>query len=694
MNRSTGRIAIVLIVALTLMAELGFGQDSNAPANDLKGIVQFRYGYIGVDGDRGRFREDNWITDRSTGGIDWLHIENTQPTDNGYKVLFEGRALYDYDYDLSLLLKKENSHYLKFDFDSKRRYFDGSNEFWNQSLYNLPGSSLGFSSLNGTNEHPDGSFFVDRRNYNIELGLTPPEGPQWTFGWHRLVKDGKEVILRGEEAVSPIAGVPKFRGIPSLTHMAGITDTIYGEVAQTFAEKYNFRLRQEFEQFHDHQLTESVRFKADGTLNQVRNYIDDPGYTLWRTIGMFDSFLDERTYVTANYMYSFLDNDSTRSEIRPNLGQPNAFRADAVGNSTRTNAGTLGYRKANVLDVEKLDFSAGTRIEDAHTTSQGRGFGGSPFPTLRIARSDKDDVRFGETLRLVYKGFKRTTLSFDADLQQRFLDWKEFEDVRSHEIVNNPAEHLVRPARNFLDWRADIDHTDQIYTLKTVHRFSRDVKSTVKFRYKDLERSYTNVFDNDPIFFPGYMGSYRRTGNDFYADVDFRINDKTSSTLLYEFIQESINTHIGGKTQNLEIHRGAGSLSFTPMQNLFLVATFMLENYNLDTPVNAAPGTSIAPGTQPFDFVGNSYSLLLDSTYAFNEKTSSTVGFQHTEALGTVDFAGDYVFDKVGITLKHKITEKQAIGLGYAFYDFNNHKGGSFDDYIAHGAFVTYSFAF
>ncbi len=143
-----------------------------------------------------------------------------------------------------------------------------------------------------------------------------------------------------------------------------------------------------------------------------------------------------------------------------------------------------------------------------------------------------------------------------------------------------------------------------------------------------------------PTRYPGLLGHYRRAGRDLTAKTDFRLNSKTSTTLMYQFVQESIDFELGGKTSNQEIHRDLGSLSFNPTQNLFLVGTFMLENYDLDT---AAVGTgSQALGSRPYDFRGNSYSLLLDGTYAFNEKTSCTLGFRHTEATGTVDYADFY----------------------------------------------------
>ncbi len=71
-------------------------------------------------------------------------------------------------------------------------------------------------------------------------------------------------------------------------------------------------------------------------------------------------------------------------------------------------------------------------------------------------------------------------------------------------------------------------------------------------------------------------------------------------------------------------------------------------------------------------------------------------GYRHTEALGQGDGdnLNDNAYDTVGVTLNRKISENQKIGLEYQFINFNNHNGGSFDDYEAHGLFVTYSLTF
>jgi hypothetical protein len=623
--------------------------------NLLKGMVRFRYGYNFVNKDAGRFREDQWKTDDGTGGLDWLHLETTEPDKNGYEWLIEGRAIYDYDYSFHSLMKKEDDHYLKLDFTGFRRYYDGSNEFWDPSLYSL---SKTFA------EFPDGDLYVDRRRYNIEFGLTPPDGLEVIFGWNRLEKDGKEVLLYGGQATD--AGLPNFYGIPPIANLKGTTDTIYGEIAHTFGEKYNFRARQEFEQFHDDKRIEFSSFDSDVVTSET--FLDDPGYTNWRTMLMFDSFLDDETYLTTNYMYNYLNGDSTRNVVRPLLAPSSFVTNNRVGSSERTNAGAIGYQKANI--VPNLDFTLAAGIKDSRTSSLSTGLmSGSPFTDT----SSLHHTGVTETLRLDYKGIEKTVLSFDADLEQRYLDWKQ----------NDDGER----------WNADIDYTDQVYTFKAVHRFNRDVKSTFKFGIKDLERSYTNRLD-DTVGYPGFIQNYRITGDDVMLKTDWRINRNANATLKYHFLQEDIDTGIGGETQSRDIHRGAGSISLSPSSNLFLVTTFMLENYVLKTPASGDATNMFAPGTTPYDFRGNYFSILLDGTYAFNSKTSCTFGYQHTEALGTVDYAGDYAFDKVGLTLKNKVTRNQIVTAGYYFLNFNNHPGGSFDDYEAHYMLFTYTFLF
>lgn len=660
--------AAVGLLCLFLIAADASAQDPNELKSPFEGYFTLRNDVFLVSKDKGRFREDNWMTDKTTGGLDRLYLKSRRSDQDEYEWTIRGRAMYDYDYDFSLQLKKKDSHYFLIEFDGLRRYFDGSNEYWNAPIKRLA-------------EKDDSDFFVDRRNYRLEFGITFPDELHFIFGWHRLEKDGKEVLLRGADAVAVGGGTVS--AVPVVSNVKGTTDTFYAEAAQTFADKYNFRVRQEFEQYHENQRVDLSSFDINGNVDLADIQRDHLGYTNWRTMLMFDSFLDEETYVTSNYMYNYLNNNSTRD-----IAGYHELTTDKGSSTRRTNVGAFGYLRDYFGGIEGLTLTAGLRLEDSKTESY---MGGSSkyynFITHgytdpakpRIVNSRADEVRAEEMLRLVYRGFKCTTLSFDADLEQRDLRWSERD--RHGGVFSDPDNSR----------KADIDFFDQEYTWKAVHRFNAAVRSTALFRVSDRQRSYSELLD-DTAFYPGYLGDYRRTGKEVMLKTDWRLNSRLTSTLKYQFIQESIDTSIGGKTQNMEIHRGAGSFSLYPSSDLYLVAAFMLENYELSTP---AIGTVVnhAQGSSPYDFRGNSYSILLDGTYVISDKTSFDFGFQHTEAMGKVDFAGDYIFDQVNIAVKHKTTINQIVSVGYQFINYNDH-GGSFDDYRGHGLSVSYTYHF
>lgn len=646
----------VVVMCLFAATDTGWAIDNSDLFDNITGGSTFRFDYFGVNGDQGRFREDTWRTDKGTGGLDNLHMESKEPDAWGHKWYLDGRALYDYDYLVKLFVEKEDNYYLKLDFDSHRRYYDGSNEYWDTGLYGL---SKRYAELS------DSDYFVDRSNYNIEMGLTPGEDCEFIFGWNRQIKDGKEVLLFGGLAQN--AGQPNFRGIPPIENVHGISDTVYGEFAKTFFDKYNFRFRQEWEQYRDHGNTEFGLFQPGVT--SYETFLNDPGFTNSRSIFMFDSFLKEDMYVTANYMYDYLNSDSTRNVVRPQNADPDLFTNNSVGNSRRSNIGAIGLYKANLLP--NLHYTGSLRVDDSRTNAASNGIESG---IMFNAMSTEHDRRIGKNFNFTYDGIERTVLNLNIDYELRNIGWDE----------NNDGEA----------YRTDVKFTDQEYKLSAVHRFNRKVKSTFAYEYNNRFRDYNILIDETPDGYPGWIDNYRRKGHEVTLKTDWRITNTTTATANFQYLQESIDTKLGDKTQNREIYRGSGSLSSSPLQNLFLVGTFMLENYRLNTPAIGNPASTFAPGSNPYDFRGNYFSILLDGTYALNEKTSCTFGYRHTEGLATVDYGGNYALDTFEFTVRHKLADNQHISAGYQMLNFNNHTGGNFDDYTANGALVTYTFLF
>lgn len=659
---------VLAAMAWCLIEALAGAQSSPAQRRDVQGTAKFRTEYFHVEGDKGRFREDQWRPDGASGGLERLELKSRDPNEGGgYTWHLRGRALYEHDYGISLFMQKKNSHYWLFDLSRWRNYFDGSNEAWH-------------ASVPGLAEKSDADFFVDRDTYNVEFGLTPEDGSTLLVGWHRLVKDGQEVLLWGADGIN--TNGQTYSSIPIVANLRGVTDTLYAEAARTWAEKYNVRVRQEFEQHRDNQRLDKSSYDINGAVDHTDFVTDDLGYTNWRSLVMFDSFLNEENYVTANYMYSYLQNDSTRD-----IDGYHEVTTTSAGNSRQTHVGAVAYQGDHIANIDHLSLVTGIRIEESQTKA--RMVGSSKYynflthqytgPKPRIVSSRLDEVPIAETVQLTYRGLEKTTLSAAADLEQRALRWSERDQHGG--VFSDPD----------LSRKTDIYISDQIYTFKAVRRQNRALKTTVKLRFKDLDRSYTDLQD-DSAFYPGYIDDYRLRSTDLSLGLDCHLGGSATAALRYQVMQEHIDTELAGRTQERGIHQGAGSLSFSPRQNMFLVGTVMVERYRMDSPARGV-AANYAQGPNPFDFEGDSYSLLLDGTYQINEKTACTFGLQHTEALGTVDFAGDYAFDSLELRVKHKCSPQQTMALGYQFMHFDNHEG-RFDDYTAHGLAISYEFVF
>jgi hypothetical protein len=72
---------------------VGQGRDANEPVDYFRGDLGLRYENFWIDKDKGRFREDQWKTDGSSGGIERLYIESGTVDPNGYQVTLEGRGV-------------------------------------------------------------------------------------------------------------------------------------------------------------------------------------------------------------------------------------------------------------------------------------------------------------------------------------------------------------------------------------------------------------------------------------------------------------------------------------------------------------------------------------------------------------------------------------------------------------------------
>ncbi|GAB4343194.1 MAG: hypothetical protein Kow0099_21460 [Candidatus Abyssubacteria bacterium] len=669
--KSTRQFLPLLLAAIMLAVFIMPGMAQGDPLEDLNTwyypytqdeLEKWYYGwyirggvtYYDVDGDEGRFREDRFIDDQLTGGVERFSY-NQQNWSVSVTAVLED-------------LYGARVHYIKpevfrvdFEFDRHRKYYDRQSEPWDPTLY---GFTEGFAKDN------DDDLFADRVDLNLEGQLLLPDIPNIILGWHHWERFGDEALLRGQLTTSTIPGTPFARSLFVINDVDGKSDTLYIEIPLTIEEKYNFRFRQEYEDYRDDQEAVDTTYTG-GVPGPTQVFDDEPEWREFRTLFTFDSFITEGLFLSANYYHSDLENEFQRDVLNP--GSPvNTFDDSDVENDLVSDAVTLGLVCLNL--AENFTVSTNFRAERIDVNSHSEGLtSGTPI----IFASSDEETRYGESVELIWAGLPGTTLSAAAEWEQRY--W-EREEVDGEE------------AANVLTRDVDIDGKFQEYTLTAVNRPHTDVRLTARYRFKDHDEDYDSKFDIAPTTYPDILGDLE---DDKTHEVtfkgDWQFLPAWTLTAKYQFEDGEIEwDRQDTEGQDLRIHRVAGTIFGSPFDRVVLTGMAMYEDFSLDTPTNIPPGNQWFDGEGAYDFTYESYVLFGSGTYVINDKWSTNLSYQHTQNTGK-DVDND--LDEVWVGAEYKLTEDKIISARYEFFDYDDDLTG-FDDYDGHGVYLALAYRF
>lgn len=638
--------------------------------------------YYDVEGDDGRFRHDKYIDDQLTGGIEQLSY-NQENWDVSV------RAVVEDDIAARVHYLKPEVFRMDFDFRKLRRYYDISDDPWDPIAYGFDSERQVFPS--------DDNTYADRVDMNLEGQLLIPEIPHLILGWHHWERFGEEVLVRGERVRVTGDVLPRLRVTPAVSDLDGKSDTLYAELPFTIQEKYNFKLRQEYEAYRDDQLILFTRF-LNGDPEQERIFDDEPEFDEFRTLFSFDSFLTDGIYVSANYYHSDLENRFARDETRNNFPGPttDVFFVDTdVDNDRVSDVLALGIVFLDLLKDTRLN--ANFRVEQSDTDGNSTGFEVVEATGARIPHTQDtglDETRFGESVGIVWKGMENTTVALEGMWEQRFLDVDENDDVTQHELSAAPffgPDSFIRDT--------DVDHLKQQYTFTVVNRPRRDIKLTARYRFKDNDEDYDDNVDleiGDPTpaveNYPGVLGDLEQQTHEITLKGDWHFLPAWTASAQYQFEDSDGEFDIQDtEGQKLQSHRVSGTIYGSPMQRLMLTGMAMYENFQLDTPTDAPAGTTWADGTGAYDLSYDSYVLFASSDYVINEKWSTNLSYQLTLNTGK---DVDNRLDEVWVGAEYKLAENKTVSARYEFFDFDDEFGDGFNDYQGHGIYLALAYRF
>lgn len=614
-----------------------------------------------VKGDRGRFREDWNVDDRTTGGLEPIAF-STHAGDLQYE--YEGRALVDYDYLAHLRVSKEKGYYIDTTWKQFRKFWDGSagTDPWDPFTYRLTGEFQ---------DWPDAPLHTDRGNVDIELGI--PLGDHTTFvtEYHLWTRKGRMPLVRGERAQ---VGSLDRRGIPMRVRVDGVSNKIVLRLPMTLREIHHFEPSLSYEAYRDSQFTDSARYN-NGTIQQRRDYIDQPRFDDLKAQFKYESFLTDDVYVHSGYYFNFLRNDRVRSEVRPTDANPNTYVNPDVDNWRASNVFSVGSALLNFLKQRGLDLRLGFRGEQAVTDSHGTLLAGGT--NLRVSDSGLKEGWFGEAASLTYTGIPRTTAYLGLDMEQRTLHYKETYDARSHELVTDFGS-----TDRFPHYQTQVTYIDFIPKAKLTHRLTSFLKFYAGYRWQRKDRTYDIEEDTNPGAYPGYLvGNEVRQVHDVSAKLDAKLPRGWMSTLKYQLVLDDITFHkVGDDQQDLDRHSYSATLSGPISEKLFAFLTGMYDFYRLDTPTVGVSGNRWGFGQGAYDFNGDVFVVATHLNYVLTEAISVFTTYQITNSLGD----NDNTLNEVVIGLRCNLNKTTSFDAGYQVFDFDDDRGfeGYDDDYF------------
>jgi hypothetical protein len=238
----------------------------------------------------------------------------------------------------------------------------------------------------------------------------------------------------------------------------------------------------------------------------------------------------------------------------------------------------------------------------------------------------------------------------------------------------------------------------------------RRVSLSGDFRRYDNKSDYNTPL-KDPLVpqgYPGFIQSRDLLSKEAQAKLAVQVTAWLKTTLSYQWLENHYRTETGPVDNLTGTLPGAispgGSLlagrydsqlvslnaTLTPWRRLFLSTTFSFQNARTLTEANDSP--SVAP------YAGNIYSLLLNGTYALNDKTDLVAGY----SFSTADFAQDNLAQGLPLGTRYhqhaveagynrKIGKGKSIGFQYRYYSYADSGLGGASDFSAHAFFATFA---
>ena len=639
------------------------------------------FGWTGVSGNRGQFREHYWQPDGWNGGIERYSYIERPGTNRLFTVT--GRALRD-DYKLALSLENTNLGFARIGWEQYAHYYNNVGGYYPTA--NPPAASLGRDLK------------LDVGQAWTEMGLTLPSWPRIVLGYEYRYRNGDKSLTQW----GPRTNAPFVNILPNAKAIDERLQIIRLDLSHDLA---GFQISDNFRyEFYDLATTRGGA-PADELPGPIVIINEGDSSKQWANAFTLERQLKDWWLATAGYLYTHADGEASF----------NNATFDATGTPTPGyfwNAPSIVFQRhsqtvnfnTQLGPWQGLSGSAGVQSEWAWQS----GFGNVAFDTdpqglVRpgVVDANHSRVTVEESVGLRFTQIPYTVLFADGRFRQEQIS--QFQELLGDSIYAFQTD-------------ADIDSgwTD----LRAGFRTSpwQRVSFGAHYRYLDRQTDYDYLQDLlfDPIGQPlpgdGYPGfiTWQQTRTDAVeARLTWRPLNWLRTTLNCRLMQTdyrtttdaaverfpwggSIEATPGGTLQSGTSDSQIYSLGavLTPWRRLQFSATFAF------TDTRTVTGVDDPHAVAPYE--GTIYSLLSGATYILSEKSdlNLTYAFSHADYGQDDSFLGlplgiTYGRQMVQAGVTRRFGTRFIGNLRYGFYYYDEPTSGNYNNYTAHSIFAT-----
>jgi hypothetical protein len=621
--------------------------------------VSPEFNYVTVDGDKEKFREDQWMDDEATGGVKSFRMRYQVAPDTSLDA--SGHAIFpENNYKARLHVDKKKVGYFEVDYTEFRSYFDGTGGFF-------PLFTPSYFEL-------DKNLHLDIGNLSVEGGLKLPGLPKLILGYEHRFKDGNKSLL---EWGAVTQGSFTRNIFPSFEEVDEKMDAVKAEIEHHIGKVHlgdNFRYEHYTLDNSRHDGSLNLDTCGNQTIDIFQHYKHD---ALFNTI-YSDSWLHDKLYLSTGYSFTSIDGNAAFNMNTVPFGLE-LFDKNWFSNSIDVNQ-TAHVGNLNTLIGPYKSFTIYGGLEGEISDKEGDTDAVYPenLPVVGIVSptgitdTDRDEWGVRESIGIRYQGLAHTTIFVEGEWSQQDFDLSKRE-IEDCDVAIN------------LEQNAWVNRQRYIFGFNT-SPLARTTFS-VRYRHSLRDNDYDNDYDNTPNAYPGFITDQDFTTNDVTTRFMYRWMPLLQASLEYQYISTDIETRFE-TTPPKRVESGeydasvyGASLTLTPISRLYITQMVSYRDARTSTHNNV-------PSVENYD--ADFFQIITDAGFAFDSKTNLKAQylFSYTDnfkkfytdglPLGLENYRHSLL-----VHLDRRFSEHFSSELRYGFYKYDEDSNGGIDDYTA-----------